>query len=147
MKISFLFLILFFTVSCSNDDDATVAPQNIIPSQIIKGRLNYNNTYGNDNIVITNAADWQTLMTNFSTIGVIDNTAFSETNIDFQNYMIIFVIEVKNGTTTLDITNIQENTNNIIVDVENLQVGLTADVAHPFHIVKIPKSTKPIVFQ
>jgi hypothetical protein len=147
MKISFLFLILFFTVSCSNDDDATVAPQNIIPSQIIKGRLNYNNTYGNENIVITNAADWQTLMTNFSTIGVIDNTAFSETNIDFQNYMIIFVIEVKNGTTTLDITNIQENTNNITVDVENLQVGLTTDVAHPFHIVKIPKSIKPIVFQ
>ncbi len=147
MKTSFLFLILFFTLSCSNDDDATVAPQTIIPTQIIKGQLNYNNTYGNENIVISNTADWQTLMTNFSTIGVINNTPFAETNIDFQNYMILFVIEVKNSTTTIDITNIQENSNNITVDVENLQVGLTTDVAHPFHIVKIPKTTKPIVFQ
>ncbi|WP_338376006.1 hypothetical protein [uncultured Flavobacterium sp.] len=147
MKISFLFLILFFTMSCSNDDDATVATQTIIPTQIIKGQLNYNNTYGNENIVISNTADWQTLMANFSTIGVINNIPFSETNIDFQNYMILFVIEVKNSSTTLDITNIQENANNITVSIENLQVGLTTDVAHPFHIVIIPKTTKPIVFQ
>jgi len=147
MKTSILFLILFFTLSCSNDDDLVVLPQTIFPTQIIKGHLNYNNTYGNENIVISNTVDWQTLMNNFSTIGVINNTAFSETNIDFQNYVILFVIEVKNSTTTLDITNIQENANNITVDVENLQVGLTTDVAHAFHIVKIAKTTKPIVFQ
>ena len=147
MKTPFLFLILFFTLSCSNDDDATVTPQIIIPSQIIKGHLNYTNIYGNENNVISNDSDWQTLMNNFATIGVINGTAFSETNIDFQNYMILFVIEVKNSTTTLDITTIQENANTITVTVENLQVGATADVVHPFHIVKIPKTTKPIVFQ
>ena len=61
--------------------------------------------------------------------------------------MVIFVIEVSNSTTTIDITNIQENANNIVVTVENLQIGMTTDVVHPFHIVKIPKSSKPILFQ
>lgn len=147
MKTSIFALLIFFVMGCSNDDDAQPATQNILPTQIIKGHLNYNNTYGNENVVITNSTDWQTLMTNFSTIGVINNTPFSETNVDFQNYMILFVIEMKNSTTTLDITSIQENSSNIIVEVENLQVGLTTDVAHPFHIVKIPKSSKPVIFQ
>ncbi|WP_339887360.1 hypothetical protein [uncultured Flavobacterium sp.] len=148
MKTTILLLISFFIFSCSNDnDDVIVYPQTIIPTEIIKGHLNYNNIYGNENIVISNTSDWQTLMTNFSTIGVINSTAFSETNIDFQNFIIIFVTEVFNSTTTIDITNIQESANNIIVTVENLQVGVTADVAHPFHIVKIPKTTKPIIFQ
>ena len=148
MKVPFLFLILFITLSCTKEDnDFTIYPQTIIPTQIIKGHLNYNNTYGNENIVISNPADWQTLMDNFSTFGVLNGTTFSETNIDFQNFMVIFVIEVSNSTTTIDITNIQENANNIVVTVENLQIGMTTDVVHPFHIVKIPKSSKPILFQ
>jgi hypothetical protein len=148
MKTTFLFLILVFTLSCSKqENNSIVYPQTIISVQIIKGHLNYNNMYGNQNIVIQNTTDWQTLMDNFLTIGVINNIAFSETNIDFQNFMIIFVTEVNNGTTTIDITTIEENLNNIVVTVENLQVGVTTDVAHPFHVVKIPITTKPIIFQ
>lgn len=148
MKNTILFLILFFTMSCSkNEIDTFVSPSSITPTQIIKGHLNYNNIYVNQNIVISNTADWQILMNNFSTIGVLNNTSFSETNIDFQNFIIIFVTEVNNSSTTIDITNIQENANNIIVTVENLQIGVTTDVVHPFHIVKIPITTKPIIFQ
>lgn len=146
MKVAFLFLSLFI-LSCSNDDETINYPQTINPTQIAKSHLNYNNTYGQENIVISNTTNWETLMTNFTNIGIINSTPFSETNIDFQNYIVICVIEVKNSTTTIDITNIQENANNITVTVENLQIGLTTDVAHPFHIVKIPKTNKPIVFQ
>lgn len=147
MKSTFFILLLFFTLGCSNDNDDTAdLTETIIPTQIIKGHLNYNNTYVQENMVISNTTDWEALMTNFTNIGIIDNATFSETNIDFQNYMIICVIEVKNSTTTIDITNIQENTNDIAVTVENLQIGLTTDVAHPFHIVKIPKTIKPIIF-
>ena len=146
MRAIFTLFISLFILSCSNDDDSNTSPQTIVPTEIIKGHLNYNNTYGQENMVISNTADWQTLMTNFSTIGILNSATFAETNIDFQNYMIIVVTEVKNSTTTIDITNIQENTDNITVTVENLQQGLTTDVVHPFHIVKIPISTKPIVF-
>jgi len=146
MKVAFLFL-SFFILSCSSDDETIDYPQSISPTQIAKSHLNYTNTYGQENIVISNTTDWETLMTNFTAIGIINNTPFSETNIDFQNYIVICVIEVKNSTTTIDITNIQENANNITVTVENLQIGLTTDVALPFHIVKIPKTNKPIVFQ
>ncbi len=148
MKTSFLLITIFIVFGCSkNEIDSNIYPQPIISTQIIKGHLNYNNLYGNQNIVVSNTADWQTIMTNFSTIGIINGTAFSETNIDFQNYIVIFVTQIKNSSTTIDITNIQENANNIVVTVENLQIGITADVAHPFHIVKIPITTKPIVFQ
>jgi hypothetical protein len=67
--------------------------------------------------------------------------------IDLSNFDIILAIQTRNSTTTVDVTTIVENADCITVTVENLQLGISQDVAHPFHIVKIPKSTKPIVFQ
>lgn len=54
-----------------------------------------------------------------------------------------------NGGHTIDITNITEFETTIVVTVENLQTGNTSGVfvTQPYHIVKIPKATKPIVFE
>jgi len=148
MKTLILSLVLLLAISCNiNEDVNDFEPKNIIPVLIGKGHLNYNTVYSKQNIIITNNSDWQTLLTNFNSISNNITASFTETNIDFNNFEIIVVIDARNSSTSVDVTNIIENSNNISVTIQNLQLGLTQDVANPFHIVKIPKSTKPVVFQ
>jgi hypothetical protein len=147
MKTLYLSILLLLTLSCSkSNDETTFTPQTITPVLIGKGSLFYN-FYDRQNMVITNNSDWQTLLTNFNSVNDGITSTFSETNIDFNNFEIIIAIDVKNSSTTIDITNVIENENNITVTVQNLILGISGDVANPFHIVKIPKSNKPVVFQ
>ena len=146
MKTLILSLVLILTISCTKNEN-DFESQTITPVLVGKGNLNYNSIYSKQNIVITNSNDWQTLLTNFNSINNNISTSFTETNIDFNSYGIIVVIDAKNSSTSVDITNIMENTSDIAVTIENLKLGVTQDVANPFHIVKIPKSTKPVVFQ
>lgn len=148
MKTLILSLIVLLTLSCNNNEDENVfEPKTITPSILGKGYLNYNTIYNKQNIVITNDNDWQTLLTNFNSIDNNITATFTETNVDFNDYQIIIAIDVKNRTSSIDVTKIVENTNEIVVTIQNLQLGVSQDVANPFHIVKIKKSTKPIVFQ
>ncbi|WP_026714444.1 hypothetical protein [Flavobacterium daejeonense] len=148
MKIFILSLVLVFISSCNNSDDVNkFGLQTIMPVLVGKGHLNNNTIYNKQNMIITNDNDWQKLLTNFNTIDNNIVATFKETNIDFDNYQIIVSIDVKNRSTTVDITNIVESINNITVTIQNSQLGLTQDVAFPFHIVKIQKSQKPIIFK
>ena len=146
MKTIIFSLVLLLTLSCTtNNNDSE--PQTITPVLIGNGYLNSNNTfYTKQNIVINNNSEWRTLLTNFNIIQSNITSTFTETNVDFDKYKIIVVIDVGNSATTIDLTNITENNNNITVAI-NLKLGIAQDINFPFQIVKIPQSTKPIVFQ
>ena len=152
MKIFYLSIMLLLTLSCSNSDNETnFTPQTITPVLIGKGCLFYNGTgtfYDRQNIVISSNSDWQTLLNNFNSITDGTVSTFSETNIDFDNFEVLVAIyTTTSSATTIDITNVVENKDNIAVTVQNLQFGISGDVAIPFHIVKIPKSPKNVIFQ
>ena len=148
MKTIILSLIFLATVGCSDsNDESTFTPQEITPVLIAKGHLSYNSIYNQQNTIIATAAEWQTLLENFNTINTNITETFVTTEIDFNSFDIILAIQTRNSTTTVDFSTIVENADSIIVTVENLQLGISQDVAHPFHIVKIPKSAKPIIFQ
>jgi hypothetical protein len=148
MKMLILSFILLLTVSCSkNDEDTSVEPQVITPDLVAKGHLNNNTIYTRQNIIISNNNDWQTLLSNFNSIDNKITDTFKETNIDFNTYQIVVAIDVRNSSSSVDVANIIENVNNITVTIKNIQMGVTNDVALPFHIVKIQKSTKPVVFE
>lgn len=75
---------------------------------------------------------------------------FTTTTIDFNKYQIIAVFDnIKTtGGYSIDITSVVENRNNIVVTIKRLLTGDNSTVmTQPFHIVKIPKTTKPIVFE
>lgn len=147
MKKLILSLVLLLTLSCTNNnDDESLETQNIATIFIGKGELYSNTIYNQENIVITNNNDWQILLSNFNSINNNITSTFSEANIDFNNYQIIVAIDKKNYTATVDITSVVENSSNITVTI-NRQSGLGAVISRPFHIVKIKKSTKPVVFQ
>ena len=70
----------------------------------------------------------------------------SQLKINFDTDMVIAVIESNNSSSTIDITNITEFKDKIEIRVENLRKGMTADIGSIYHIVKIPKTNKTIVF-
>lgn len=70
----------------------------------------------------------------------------SQLKINFDTDMVIAVIESNNSSSTIDITNITEFKDKIEIRVENLRKGMTVDIGSIYHIVKIPKTDKTIVF-
>ena len=121
-------LVFFLSLSCnSNDDNNNVGfvPQTITPSLIGKGELfvPYNNINVQQNINITNQSDWN----NFEIIAIFDNVK-------------------PTGGNSVDITSIIENVDNISITIQRLQSGDATVVTQPFHIVKVPISSKPLIY-
>jgi hypothetical protein len=120
-------------------------------SLIGKGNLYGSSSQGVDqqNIVINTTADWNDLITLFDAANDV-SSSFTETDIDFTNFTVIVAIdEVRgNGGHDLDIE-VNSNSANIIVTVTDLipQGNATTVITQPYHIVKIPKNTLPVVFQ
>ena len=161
MKNLFLLLVSFIILSCNNNDEPTpipFVPLTIIPAIIAK-RNDKGPTEGisNENFIINDNPNWTNIKNlmdaPYIAIGLgnyYTENHFSETTIDFTNFTVIAVFDqvYGNGGHSVDITGITEYENNIIVTVENLQTGNASSViTQPYHIVKIPKATKPIVFE
>lgn len=148
-----LFLLLcsifFMTISCSdNHNDEQLESKNQINFQLI-GKGNLMAKYAaQQNTVITNSAQWNNFLNQIN--GPNNPSAgFTETNIDFNQFMVIVVIDAvyPNGGHSVDIMTVDENPQNITVDVEKLLQGdVTTIVTQPYHIVKIPKIFKPVIF-
>lgn len=138
MKTLILSLVLILTISCTKSDN-NLESQTITPVLIGKGHLNYNTIYSKQNVVITNNSDWQTLKTNFNSISNNITTSFTETNIDFNNFEIIVAIDAKNSSTSVDVTNIIENADNITVTIQNLQYRINPRCCKSFSYCKNTK--------
>ncbi len=150
MKTLILSLVLFLSLSCNNSDDnqsVTNVATPITPILIGKNSISNPNPLL-QNVLITNQTQWNALLASMNAVNNV-SINFTETSINFNDFDIIAVFRnpISNSASSVDITNIEENQTNRVVTVQNLTNGISADVAQPFHIVKIPKSTKPVVFQ
>ena len=149
MKTLILILGIILTTSCSDDDDKSIKQNTFISfTEIGKGALFGNGAEGisQSNMVITNSGDWQNLMNQMNSVNMVTNE-FSETNVDFSSYTVIAVfLEVKTSGWEVEISSIEEETSNIIVSkTENEADNFV--ITQPFHVVKIPVTSKPIIFE
>ena len=145
-QIVLFFIILFSLNSCCNDDSET----------IIVDTIGKNNLYGGgeegiskSNLVINDSENWNNLITKMNSRSNVSNS-FTETDIDFTKYQIIAVFdEVKySGGYSIDIIDITENNGTVVIKIENLKKGdATSVITQPFHIIKIKKTNKEIVFE
>lgn len=143
--------------ACSSDDNkqskqnnefepVIITMDNVMQGSLIaKGEMG--GPYFTDELfaVITNQTDWQNLINQMNSI---DPTA-PEADVDFNNHEVIAVFD--EGKTTggysIDIVNITEFEKELEVEVGRLHKGDVTQIAtKPFHIVKIPKINKPVVF-
>ncbi len=141
-----VFLIAFTLFSCNKNNNEEQQTASITSINLAKGATTP--VLDNGNYVIENSTNWNSLLSMFSNGVIIDNV-FSETNIDFSQFMVIAVIDEGHttGGWSIDITNISETSTNIEVTYSNLDNGDDTLIAiQPFHVVKIPKSNKPVIF-
>lgn len=161
MKNLILIFFSFILFSCNKDEEVApiVTPFEpiIINSELVgKGQIG-TDVVVQQNTIINSEPMWLSFKNQLDAFFIANGlgnyfteTFFTETNIDFTNYTVIVVIDqwYSYGGHSIDITAIMEYETNIIVTVENLQEGNTSPIAiQPYHIVKIPKATKPIVFE
>ncbi|WBV61382.1 protease complex subunit PrcB family protein [Chryseobacterium camelliae] len=136
-----------FIMSCQENEENSTASIPINSQLIGKGSIS-SHSMPQQNIAITNTTQWNTFLTALdSTYNV--SGSFTEINIDFNQYMLIVAFDqvYNNGGHSIDIVAIDESSQSINVDVEKLLQGNTTSViTQPYHIVKIPKIAKPIVF-
>ena len=148
MKKYIIICIAIFMLSCSKDSPSEIEPDII---EIAKGILNGGGTEGitKSNLVIKDINSWKNIMNQMNSFSN-ESDKFTETVIDFNRYQIIAVFDkVYNyGGTTIDIISVTENEYNISVKIDNLiKGGLLPIVTQPYHIVKILKTNKSVVFE
>ena len=124
----------------------------ITPVLIAQGTFDIgNNSLVKQNLVIKTQAEFNNLKNtmNFVNTNVTDN--FTEKEIDFSKYQVIAVFdEIDNywDVYRINIEEIIEYSDSLVVSITSpINKGQTQRVSHPYHIVKIPKSEKKIVFQ
>jgi hypothetical protein len=149
-KISILFIaiIIGLMTSCSETDE------DLNPLDF--KAIGKNNLFGNgredivqQNLIISDSNTWNELMTKVNSVNN-NSEGFTETNIDFANFMVIAVFDkvYGNGGHSIDITKITETENKIIVTIDNVLKGdATLVMTQPYHIVKIKKTEKSILFE
>lgn len=150
MKKLFLLLIVSVFISCSNSDEDSTTPD-ISTTEIYQGDLYGDGAEGieESRLLITNTEDWTALKNSVDSVNPVSE-AFAETTIDFENYDIIAIFDKiqPNGGNSISINTIVENDDNYTVSVTTSgpEGNATLVMTQPFHIYKIPKATKPIIF-
>lgn len=131
-------------INCGSDDNnnESFTSQNIDFTTIGQGAV-MNIIMEQQNVVITNQTDWNQFLELFDGL-----EEFPE--IDFNTFQVIASVDVERGHTGfwLEITEIIENENNITVTIATGEhdSGFTT-ICRPYHIVEIPKSDKPVIFE
>ena len=153
MKTAILTLISFFMLlSCNRDDnnnhnDISFTPRDITPVLIGKGNLRQPGEIPLQQITINNNDSWNTILNSVDEYSLEE---FTETTINFNESQIIAVFDSVYGDRghSITITSITENRSNIVVTIQKSYTpAFLIEERQPFHIVKIPKSNKPVVFQ
>lgn len=145
-----LILLAVVFIGCSNSDDNNETPA-LTPTEISRGDLYGAGDEGieESRLLITNVADWNALKNSMDSVNPISG-GFTETTIDFQNYDVIAIFdEIKGyGGYTIAIDEITENEDNYIVSIVHTAPSgfATTVITQPYHIYKIPKATKPVIF-
>jgi hypothetical protein len=149
-EILILFAFILF-VGCVNPIN-DFQPFAISPVQIGSGNLygNGNEKITKQNLVIATNLAWTELIGKMNSVNN-ETKNFAETNIDFSKFMVLAIFdEVKgSGGYSISIKGILKNQDNLTVTVQKTAPAGSAYavVTQPYCIVKIPVTTKKIIFE
>ena len=126
-------------------------PREITPILVAQGELYGNGQEGiaEQNSVIKMQNGWSSLLESMNSVNDVSES-FTETDIDFNNCLVIAVFDEVRGNSgcSISIKSITEYADSIVVDVQKVVTVNGADVMNqPFYIAKIPVTNKSIVFE
>jgi hypothetical protein len=151
MKLVLFLLVLTIFIGCKNKDVDEFLPITISTTLVASDNL-YGNGKENikrQNLIISSNNEWTELMNKMNSANNVTDS-FTETEIDFSNFIILALFdEIKmNGGYTIEIAGVVENRNDLTVNVRHLSPngGVYAVITQPYCIVKISKTEKKIIF-
>jgi len=157
MKKNLFIAALVLAFAGCQDDDSTNSvitdPVNIEFTQVGKNEL-----YGDgaEDIeagtqIINSEEEWQELLQKITTVnGLPEN--FGNTDIDFSGYTVIAAFDAiqMNGGHQITITSVIKTGEGLVITADNTTDDggdATLIITQPYHIVKIPKTTQPVISQ
>ncbi|MCP1996535.1 hypothetical protein [Flavobacterium sp. HSC-61S13] len=161
MKKVIVFACLFLMgIACSSDDNKIVNPfeprQVEMETILIGTDTDDLRLIRRENRVINDLESWQVFVNAFTNgrpdfdDGMDDNpfaTLLENAIIDFKTETVLVVVDnIGGGNTTIDIVEVMEYKDQVVVDIDRLYYGIAAVISQAYHIVKVPKINKPIVF-
>jgi len=159
-KITFIALFVISFTACESDDTTPVT--NTEPSTIVFEEIFKFDFAGEDDMagtyVVNDAAAWQNLKANLNAPYINNPETGEDTNmldtatIDFTAFTLLAVVDEMHtsGGFDINVTDVVEADGIVTVTVETTSQGpgeATAVMTQPYHIVKIPKTTLPVVFE
>ncbi len=149
--LTWLFLV---GVACSSDNNNKnkkienfFEPREIEMETIAQGDY-FGNSVESEFRVIQEQSEWNDLLDNSHMRSYITNPLFFE--IDFTQFDIVVVFDEGKATGghSIDIVNVVEEQERVVVNIDRILKGDDTLIApRPFHIVKISKLGKPVVFE
>ncbi|MFL9833510.1 protease complex subunit PrcB family protein [Chryseobacterium terrae] len=141
--------ILFISISCRDEEEENSDVKNQIEFQLIgKGNL-IGNYVSQQNTIITNSLQWSSFLNKIDSTTYPTSASFITTHVDFNEYMVIIVVDetYPSGGHSIEITKMEDYPQYINIHVEkSLNGNATSFITQPYHIVKIPKTTKSLIF-
>ena len=145
LSITTTMFLLLSLISCFCVDDNRYS--NVDFDSISIGMLDGNGAEGIDesNIIIEDFNSWESLVNQMNTVN--EEVDLSATTINFNDYLLLVVFtEIKNSGAQVEITEVAENPNHVVVYFTGSESTFTV-MSQPYHIVQIPKTSKPIIFE
>lgn len=149
-KNALIILLAIFALSC-NSEDYNLEMVDIEFVLITKDNLFGNGGEGiiEQNLEITSQSMWNNLISQMNSVNNVSDN-FSEIDIDFSQYKVIAIFDKikNNGGHSLEL-NLTGNSENIIVNINYISPkgNVMSVITQPYHIVKIPNSNLPIIFE
>lgn len=145
-----IFVLAVLPLGCQESPEEVYFPPQAITATLIgKGFTSDNPGLPQQNTVITNQAQWTQFVNSMNAIEPNISNTFTEINVDFSSYVIIACIDAVRGSTgcSINVDSVMEYQDDIKVDVHVLtSPNGYAVMGRPYHIVKIPVQSKPILF-
>ena len=147
-------LVLAFT-GCQSDDGTSPVitdPVTIEFTQVAKNEL-YGD--GEENIeggiqIINSDNEWQALLQKITAVNVLPEN-FGDTNINFSEFTVIAAFDdlQMSGGRYITITSVVKTNEALIVTADNTmeEPDGALVITQPYHIIKIPKTTLPVISQ
>lgn len=148
IKIISILVIAFLMISCE-DDEKTKIVKPVEFTTLSQGDLKGNGEEGivKSKLIVSDNTSFGVLL---SKINAVNDEISPAPAIDFNESVVLAVFDdiKSHGGYSIDITKVSEHEDRLVVEIERLnEGGMLTVITQPYHIVKIPKSTKPIIFK
>ncbi|SFQ61537.1 hypothetical protein SAMN05444144_11032 [Flavobacterium akiainvivens] len=149
-----MFALFFAALTSCQDDEGTVLtePVTVEFTAVQQGALS-GEPLDAANFVINTSQEWNAFKSVAnSAYGIAGYDVFEGVAVDFEQYTALAVIDQwwGNGGYSVQITSVIDNGGEINVGIDHASVeegNVTSVHCQPFHVIKIPKTTLPVVFE